>query len=129
MDCKKPIYVLRPYYFSKQSQLALKQFVVVSDGKAKIEHKFAPNEVKQEDDFGYVETATVIADEHMLDALRQIAQGGKVSIRFSGGKGSASVPTRLTNEFSQDVADALAIYDKLNAAVAGAPLKSCAALN
>lgn len=128
MDCKQPIYVLQPYYFSKSKALLLHTATVELEGKVVYERKIAAKNVhRKRASYGIEETADLIADEQAIAGLRQIAKGGKTVIRLTGDKGHAAVPQKEAKKFGLDVADALRIYDKLSAGVTPDVQKSCLA--
>lgn len=128
LDCKKPSYLLQPYYFSKRDGLRMHTVAVKLDGKVVYEKSFPTEEVQRtSESHGIEEITHLIADEKTLVALRQIAKGGKTTIRLAGEKSSAMVPPKEAEKFGLDVAHALEIYDKLNAAITPDTQKSCLA--
>lgn len=129
-DCESPQYVLNPYYFSKTGWILMKRVAVEVGGKTLLDEPFNIKSVSRNiSDPGVEESTSIVATEEVIAALRDVSKGGATSIRLIGDKGVARVSPEMASKFSVDVADALAIYDTLNAAVAGAPLQSCAESN
>ncbi len=128
LDCKKPLYVLYPYLVSKQRQFLLKAVSVMLNGKVVLQRPIqSQNVLQRSESYGHEEKAHFIADGEQIAALRKIAQGGKVSIRFTGEAGSMSVNPQDATMFSRDVTDALAIYDALSAAITPEAQQACLA--
>lgn len=129
-DCQTPRYVLRPYLVSKQGRFSLQAVTVMLDGAAALQAPVKPQSVLQtSENYGYEEKAYLIADAKQIIALRKIAEGGKVAIRFTGVAGAMSVKPQDAAKFSRDVADALAIYDALSAAITPELQQACLAAN
>lgn len=128
LDCKKPFYLLQPYYFSKHNGLSMNQATVMFDGKVVYKKIFKTKNVEStRESYGVDELTDLIVDEQALAVLRKVAKGGKTKIRLDGEQGHAYVPQKEADKFGQDVTDALAIYDALSAAITPEVQKACMA--
>ena len=124
--CQKPVYLLRPYYFSKQDWLFMQQVDVMLNGAVLLSKSFSFDQVQREThEYGVEERLSLAADDGDLDALRKIAQGGKVQIRITGKNAYIPVSQELAAKFNEDVADALRVYDRLNSQITSQAEAAC----
>lgn len=126
MDCGKPHYVLRPNYFSKRGWLFMNRVAVMVDGDVLLDLTMENDDVKRKNEtWGVEERGLIIAHEKEIEALRKVAVGKTVVIRITGSEGYVLATKDANAGFPADVANALAIYDKLSAAVADKIPASC----
>lgn len=126
LDCDRPLIALRASFRSKRGWLFLRQVAVMLDGGVVIERRWEHFEVQRDSEsYGVEERANAIATEDEIAALRKVASAKAVLVRLTGDKGFVPLTAKGVERFRGDAQVALAVYDRLMAALANAPKATC----
>jgi hypothetical protein len=118
-DCKRPVVVLSPHFFSKGGWLFMNKVAVMADGELVLERHFENAEVQRDaETWGVDERAVWVASSSDMGALRRIASASAVIVRLTGSKGYTTVPDKDVRSIKEDFATVLAVFAVLDNAAA-----------
>lgn len=124
-ECSSPQLVIAPMLYM-DSWIFLRQVAVMANDKLVLE--FKTPDVERETDrvaSGVTEISYVIASAEQINALREIAGGANVIVRFTGDKGFITMKKDLVKNMQDELRTVLKAYDKLKAAAASKAGAEC----
>jgi hypothetical protein len=103
VDCKSPVIVLRPHYFSKGGWLFMNRVAVMADGNVVLEHKFDNTEIQRDaHTWGVDEEASWVASSSDVDGLKKVVDAKVVIVRLAGVKGYVTVDEKDVRNLKDD---------------------------
>lgn len=113
-DCQVPSIVLNARFFSKDGWLFMNNISILADGDLVIDQSFIDASVKRENEsYGVIESATWLATEQDIAALRKIVRAKTLIIRTTGDKGYITMDKGKLSDFRSDMLAVTTAYDKL----------------